>query len=387
MNERYRAEGNMVRRGSDTILHVAWIGERGEAIASSIAAAMNATDKACSHDKLLQDARTLLHEGAVKLEIALTALDRATVEIATLREGLGRIADESTKDEQTGATLVRWARIARHALDTARTAPVPEPTSSDLDESHALRFRYRDHRDKIAERRVYPVSIWYGRTKYHPDPQWLFDAWDFDKAAYRTFAVANVLPRPVLDAELIEAAEDACSSISPPFKAMIDTTEHNSAAIRFHEAMDRLRAAVAAARAQQPAPPGVREAAGDAIDTLRSCATKIALTAPWMAKDAIKVADALRAAMAAEGDKPRWSNLDECCQLHEAIRLIYVVDGFQASLETDDGDRDVATARGESIEAALSALDSALEGKTLENVRGGESTPAPLADASEGGAS
>lgn len=63
-------------------------------------------------------------------------------------------------------------------------------------------------------------------------------------------------------------------------------------------------------------------------------------------------------------------NLERCCQLHEHVEIIYVVDGYQASLETENfPEVPLIKAHGTSFVEALIALDKALEGKTLEQVR------------------
>src|SRR5205807_2312252 len=54
-------------------------------------------------------------------------------------------------------------------------------------------FRYRNHRDEDSIRRVRPGAFRYGETDWHPGPQWLLDAFDVDKGAERTFAVAGIL--------------------------------------------------------------------------------------------------------------------------------------------------------------------------------------------------
>lgn len=55
----------------------------------------------------------------------------------------------------------------------------------------ALVFTYRNHRGKIAERRVRPISVRYGSTEWHPEPQWLLRAFDLDKQAEREFAMSG----------------------------------------------------------------------------------------------------------------------------------------------------------------------------------------------------
>jgi hypothetical protein len=63
-----------------------------------------------------------------------------------------------------------------------------------------LTFVYTNWRGKTATRRVLPVSLRYGATEWHPEPQWLLLARDLDKDEDREFAVKDIhfstLPAP-----------------------------------------------------------------------------------------------------------------------------------------------------------------------------------------------
>jgi hypothetical protein len=55
-----------------------------------------------------------------------------------------------------------------------------------------LRFVYTNWHGERSTRSVgTPLEIRFGTTKHHPDPQWLLDAFDLDKAAHRTFALKD----------------------------------------------------------------------------------------------------------------------------------------------------------------------------------------------------
>lgn len=56
-----------------------------------------------------------------------------------------------------------------------------------------LRFLYRNHRGEVSERVVQPSRLAYGSTEWHPEPQWLLEAYDLGKSAMRTFALRDVL--------------------------------------------------------------------------------------------------------------------------------------------------------------------------------------------------
>lgn len=55
-----------------------------------------------------------------------------------------------------------------------------------------LRFRYRNWKGEIAWRWVAPRLVRWGATEFHPEPQWLLEAYDLDKGADRTFALKDV---------------------------------------------------------------------------------------------------------------------------------------------------------------------------------------------------
>jgi predicted DNA-binding transcriptional regulator YafY len=56
----------------------------------------------------------------------------------------------------------------------------------------AIEILYTNYRGETARRRVVPSSLRYGATEYHPEPQWLLDAFDVEKQAERTFAMRDV---------------------------------------------------------------------------------------------------------------------------------------------------------------------------------------------------
>ena len=39
---------------------------------------------------------------------------------------------------------------------------------------------------------ILPERIWFGSTDWHPEPQWLMDAWDLDKGTIRSFALCDI---------------------------------------------------------------------------------------------------------------------------------------------------------------------------------------------------
>lgn len=51
---------------------------------------------------------------------------------------------------------------------------------------------YTNHGGKTAQRRFLPIRIYFGATEWHTNPQWLMEAFDIDKQALRTFAMADI---------------------------------------------------------------------------------------------------------------------------------------------------------------------------------------------------
>lgn len=65
------------------------------------------------------------------------------------------------------------------AAHKAKGAPPP----------NAVRFDYVNHEGARGTRNVVPRRMYFGSTPYHPERQWLLEAWDVDKRAYRVFAL------------------------------------------------------------------------------------------------------------------------------------------------------------------------------------------------------
>jgi len=52
-----------------------------------------------------------------------------------------------------------------------------------------IQVDYTNWRGEPALRRIIPEKIWFGATKFHPEPQWLLRAVDVDKREVRDFAL------------------------------------------------------------------------------------------------------------------------------------------------------------------------------------------------------
>lgn len=51
---------------------------------------------------------------------------------------------------------------------------------------------YLNWKGSLGIRRILPKRIWWGKTEYHPEEQWLLDAIDLEKNLERTFAMKDI---------------------------------------------------------------------------------------------------------------------------------------------------------------------------------------------------
>ena len=51
---------------------------------------------------------------------------------------------------------------------------------------------YTNYRGETGVRKVIPKNIWFGKTDWHPEEQWLLDAHDVEKGADRSFALKDI---------------------------------------------------------------------------------------------------------------------------------------------------------------------------------------------------
>ena len=53
-------------------------------------------------------------------------------------------------------------------------------------------IQYKNHRGEEAERTITPFATEFGSTPYHPEKQWLLQAYCHDRLEYRAFAMADI---------------------------------------------------------------------------------------------------------------------------------------------------------------------------------------------------
>ena len=53
-------------------------------------------------------------------------------------------------------------------------------------------FTYKNHRGEVETRLVEPVQIKYTYNVWHPELQWMLEAYDVNRKALRTFAMKDI---------------------------------------------------------------------------------------------------------------------------------------------------------------------------------------------------
>ncbi len=52
---------------------------------------------------------------------------------------------------------------------------------------------YKNYRGVTSQRKIIPKNIWFGATEWHPEEQYLLNAFDIDKNANRSFAMSDII--------------------------------------------------------------------------------------------------------------------------------------------------------------------------------------------------
>lgn len=63
---------------------------------------------------------------------------------------------------------------------------------SATDPRKTVRIVYTNYRGETARREIIPQRVWFGATKWHPEEQWLLDAFDVEKESARSFALRDI---------------------------------------------------------------------------------------------------------------------------------------------------------------------------------------------------
>jgi predicted DNA-binding transcriptional regulator YafY len=68
-------------------------------------------------------------------------------------------------------------------------------TTSGLSEfivERSVQIDYTNYRGERGFRRIYPLRLIYGSNEFHPEPQWMIEAFDVDRGIPRTFALEDI---------------------------------------------------------------------------------------------------------------------------------------------------------------------------------------------------
>lgn len=60
------------------------------------------------------------------------------------------------------------------------------------DGCRSIRFTYTNWRGITAVRTIRPISVWFGSTEWHPEPQWLMHGIDLGRDELRDFAMRDM---------------------------------------------------------------------------------------------------------------------------------------------------------------------------------------------------
>lgn len=75
--------------------------------------------------------------------------------------------------------FVGWRPLASEPAKTMRRTPI-------------VQMIYTNLREETALRRVQPIQIWWGSTRWHPEPGWTLRAFDCDRGVDRDFAMGQI---------------------------------------------------------------------------------------------------------------------------------------------------------------------------------------------------
>ena len=93
---------------------------------------------------------------------------------------------------ECGGLGVIWDDTDYDAMARAMLADELQ-TDGDTPAVKSVTFGYTNWRGETGLREAIPDRIFWGATEWHPEPQWLLEAWDCDKQALRAFALSDCI--------------------------------------------------------------------------------------------------------------------------------------------------------------------------------------------------
>lgn len=61
-----------------------------------------------------------------------------------------------------------------------------------FDAKQIVKIIYTNYRNETSTRTIIPKKIFFDKTDWHPQEQWLIEAYDLDKKADRSFAIKDI---------------------------------------------------------------------------------------------------------------------------------------------------------------------------------------------------
>lgn len=61
-----------------------------------------------------------------------------------------------------------------------------------FDAKQIVKIIYTNYRNEMSTRTIIPKKIYFTKTDWHPQEQWLIEAYDLDKKADRSFAIKDI---------------------------------------------------------------------------------------------------------------------------------------------------------------------------------------------------
>lgn len=129
-------------------------------------------------------------------QIDLLKAGRGLVEIAdrlTMAD-----ADRHAVSNEIGAYANVVLAVLQRMIETPVHATIdindPRYSVTDPDKVDAgpkLHVSYTNYRGEPAVRLISPDGLWFGTTEWHPEPGWLLRCYDWDKTAWRDYALAD----------------------------------------------------------------------------------------------------------------------------------------------------------------------------------------------------
>lgn len=109
-------------------------------------------------------------------------------ELEQLRENVAKQARESVVDGE----YVAMSRLQHMTLSEIVSRCMDQGIDGDEIVADHTVIDYTNYKGERGFRNIQPERLRFGATEYHPEKQWLLEAYDLDKEATRTFAVRDI---------------------------------------------------------------------------------------------------------------------------------------------------------------------------------------------------